>query len=250
MDYQKIYNQLIERAKNRVINSYTESHHIIPKCLGGSNLKENLVDLTPEEHYVAHQLLVKIYPDNKKLIFAAHMMTVNNGNRNNKTYGWLRRKMSISQTGKDNHMYGKILNEDERKARGSPGESNPFYGKTHSEETKKKISEKKKGKNKGRTPWNKGKSHLDETKQKISDNSPWKGTKGLGTHPSVGRKTSDETKEKLSKIFKGKKMDENFIKKISKPKGPQQKVVCPYCKKEGGISNMNRYHFENCKDKR
>jgi hypothetical protein len=249
MNYQKIYNQLINNAKDRILDSYTESHHIIPKCLGGDNSKENLVNLTPEEHYIAHQLLVKLYPNNKKIIFAAHMMTVSNGRRNNKTYGWVRRKMSEAQSGKGNHMYGKTLTDDERKARGSSGEANPFYGRNHSEESKKKISDSKLGKNKGRTPWNKGIAQTEETKQKIRDNSPWKGTKGSGTHPSVGRKTSDETKKKLSKIFKGKKMDEDFIKKISKPKGPQVKVICPHCKKEGGASNMNRYHFENCKDK-
>jgi len=43
------------------------------------------------------------------------------------------------------------------------GEKNPFYGKTHSEETRKKISEAgigrpspMKGKKTGKPPWNKG----------------------------------------------------------------------------------------------
>jgi hypothetical protein len=89
MNYQKHYNLLIERAKYRVLKSYTEKHHIIPECIGGSNAKDNLVRLTPEEHYVAHQLLVKMYPDNAKLIFAAHML---NKGRNNKLYGWIRKK--------------------------------------------------------------------------------------------------------------------------------------------------------------
>ena len=31
------------------------------------------------------------------------------------------------------------------------------------------------------------------------------------------------------------------------PAGLQQRVICPYCKKEGGISGMQRYHFEKCK---
>ena len=60
MNYQKIYNKLINRAKNRNIMGYVEKHHIIPKCLGGEDCKTNLVNLTPEEHYLAHQLLVKI----------------------------------------------------------------------------------------------------------------------------------------------------------------------------------------------
>jgi len=108
MDYRKHYNLLIERGKNRSINGYTESHHIIPRCLGGSDNKSNLVDLTPEEHYVAHQLLAKIYPDNYSLILAIVMMTANRPS--NKMYGWIRRKtakvMSELQKGEANNQYG------------------------------------------------------------------------------------------------------------------------------------------------
>ena len=43
MRYEYIYNQITERAKNRVLVGYNEKHHIIPKCLGGDNSKENLV---------------------------------------------------------------------------------------------------------------------------------------------------------------------------------------------------------------
>jgi hypothetical protein len=65
MNYKKIYDNLISKGRNRVLNCYVERHHIIPKCMGGTDDEENLVELTPEEHYVAHQLLVKIYPKNK-----------------------------------------------------------------------------------------------------------------------------------------------------------------------------------------
>lgn len=108
MDYKKIYNNLIERAKQREINFYVEKHHIIPRCLGGKDIDENLVSLTPEEHYLAHQLLVKIYPENKSLIYAANMMIPNRPN--NKMYGWLRRKysetVSENQRGKGNSQFG------------------------------------------------------------------------------------------------------------------------------------------------
>lgn len=119
MNYQKIYQNLIERAKNRKLAGYKEVHHIVPRCLGGSNNAENLIDLTPEEHYVAHQLLVKIYPNNEKLLYAAIMMCSNRVN--NKLYGWLRRKMSGTQsvimTGSGNNMFNKrwVSNELETK---------------------------------------------------------------------------------------------------------------------------------------
>jgi len=92
MNYQTHYNILIERGKDRILEKSYEKHHIIPKCMGGSNNKENIVNLTPEEHFVAHQLLVRIYPNHTKLIYAAHMM--GNTRINNKSYGWIRRKFS------------------------------------------------------------------------------------------------------------------------------------------------------------
>jgi hypothetical protein len=100
MNYQRIYEQLT--AKD-MIADYTEKHHIIPRCMGGSNDHRNLVRLTPEAHYVAHQLLVKIYPDNHKLVYAANLMCVGsktNNRVNNKSYGWIKRKLNTAAKGK------------------------------------------------------------------------------------------------------------------------------------------------------
>jgi hypothetical protein len=96
MNYLKIYNQLVEKAKTRVLECYTEKHHILPKCIGGDDSINNLVSLTPEEHFLAHQLLVKIYPHEDKLVYACNRMTQHNTfNRlNNKMYGWLKKKKS------------------------------------------------------------------------------------------------------------------------------------------------------------
>jgi hypothetical protein len=74
MNYEKIYNQIVERAKNRVLDCYTESHHIIPRCMGGGDEKENLVNLTAREHFISHWLLHLIYPNSIKLKFAFVMM--------------------------------------------------------------------------------------------------------------------------------------------------------------------------------
>ncbi len=69
MNYQNIYNNIINNAKNRknVNNQYFEIHHIIPRCIGGTNSNENLVQLTLREHFICHELLVKIYPNNNSL---------------------------------------------------------------------------------------------------------------------------------------------------------------------------------------
>lgn len=98
MDYNKHYYNLVSRAKTRVLEGYVEKHHIIPKCLGGTDVMSNIVVLTPEEHYVAHQLLVKIYPNEEKLVYAVRMMCVGSTKhcRNNKLYGWLKTKYYLS----------------------------------------------------------------------------------------------------------------------------------------------------------
>ena len=47
---------------------YTECHHIVPKCMNGTDSSYNLVLLTAREHVIAHVLLSKIFPDNLKII--------------------------------------------------------------------------------------------------------------------------------------------------------------------------------------
>ena len=54
--YYHTYNRIIEKAKlqNRVKSkeNYYESHHIIPKSMGGKNINSNLILLTAREHYI------------------------------------------------------------------------------------------------------------------------------------------------------------------------------------------------------
>lgn len=75
MNYQAIYNSLIERSNPRILDGYSERHHIIPRCMGGNDDPENLVKLTAREHFIVHRLLTKIYPDNHKLKCAAFLMS-------------------------------------------------------------------------------------------------------------------------------------------------------------------------------
>lgn len=74
MNYQRIYDQIIDRAKERNLEGYKERHHILPKCLEGSNKKENLVELTAREHFICHWLLCRVYPQDRKLAKAFNMM--------------------------------------------------------------------------------------------------------------------------------------------------------------------------------
>lgn len=92
MDYQRHYDALIERARYRKAVGYVERHHVVPRCLGGGDEPSNLVPLTPEEHFVAHQLLVRLHPEHKGLAIAVWRMTFGKHHENSKRYGWLRRK--------------------------------------------------------------------------------------------------------------------------------------------------------------
>jgi len=65
MDYLKHYNNLVEKAKKRILKKgeYFEKHHIVPKSEGGSNELVNLVKLTAREHFLAHWLLYRADPE-------------------------------------------------------------------------------------------------------------------------------------------------------------------------------------------
>ena len=127
MNYTKIYNQLVDKAKLRGLDKsqhegYFEIHHILPKCLGGSDEAGNLVMFTAREHFVAHMLLWKTYPEDVSLMRAAFLMANRKISRiNSKNYEVLKIKISIAAS----ESYS--------------GENNPFYGKKHSEETKLKF---------------------------------------------------------------------------------------------------------------
>lgn len=96
MDYAAHYDRLIARARGRTLDGYKERHHVIPRCMGGSNDPVNIVELTGEEHYVAHQLLVKMYPRNGRLAHAAVLMAKRA--TGNKSYGWLRRRHAAASS--------------------------------------------------------------------------------------------------------------------------------------------------------
>jgi hypothetical protein len=76
--YQKRYEKLVNHYKNNLSEGFVEKHHIVPKCMGGSDDISNIVILPPKAHFICHYLLYKMYPDNKSLAFAFSMMCVKN----------------------------------------------------------------------------------------------------------------------------------------------------------------------------
>jgi hypothetical protein len=91
---------------------------------------------------------------------------------------------------------------------------------------------------------------------------------------NTGKKRPKEVGEKISLKLKGRKLNANRIEKIRQRmignsytsgiplkqehknkisianKGKMKEIVeCPYCKIEGGLPALKRWHFENCKNK-
>lgn len=135
-----------------------EIHHIIPRCLGGNNKSENLVLLTIAEHLMAHTLLVKENPDNKKLLTALYHMSYEIG---------MEELLKIVDDKDSFERIVKII-ACVREARDITGTKNPMYHKHHTEQAKKAMSEKKKGRYKGEENHRWGKHHTEEAKKKIS----------------------------------------------------------------------------------
>lgn len=102
MNYQNIYNALVEKAKARGLDKsqhegYHESHHIVPKCLGGNNSKSNLVLFTAREHFIAHWLLWKCNPSSTALMRAFWLMShTRDSIRSSKVYAHLKQEYSDS----------------------------------------------------------------------------------------------------------------------------------------------------------
>jgi hypothetical protein len=124
MNYRKIYYKIIENRKQNLYIGYTESHHILPRSLGGSDEKDNLVDLSAKEHFICHLLLTKMYEKNTPEYFKmikAFMMMLKCKSENqkrfmsSKNYSVIREQFSliqsISQSGANNSQYNNPRND-------------------------------------------------------------------------------------------------------------------------------------------
>jgi|688.fasta_scaffold745588_2 hypothetical protein len=59
------YYQFIEGCRDKVVNLY-HNHHIIPKSMGGSDDQSNLIKLSYEDHQKAHILLSECFDKDSK----------------------------------------------------------------------------------------------------------------------------------------------------------------------------------------
>jgi hypothetical protein len=140
----RYYKFIVTLIDQDVKSHYTESHHICPKSKDlfpeFANLKINpwnKIKLTARQHFIAHWLLWKSYGGGQRYAFLAMVRGVKNKYQqdrtskiNSKTYKILKEEHYKSSKGENNYFFHhKFI-----------GQENGFYGKKHSEETKKIIS--------------------------------------------------------------------------------------------------------------
>lgn len=118
--YRKWYYDLCSKDAT---DDKVHKHHIIPKSLGGTNERTNIVKLTYRQHFIAHRLLLKITSgrDRSKMAFA--MMRFG---KTSKNYAVISNQISDSLKGEGNPMYGKKLTEEHKKA--ISGENHGMHG--------------------------------------------------------------------------------------------------------------------------
>jgi hypothetical protein len=250
MDYQKQYNLLIDKYKklnlhrlNPIEQNFIamELHHIIPRCLNGSNEKDNLVMLTSKAHFVAHHLLYKANVNTKykyKLLKAYAMMLFCEDKRTqnrkfritSKVYQNLKNEYSIINSIEAKQRW-ENLSEDEKRihiARNHTKETNEkrritcskvkktdewneknrlaHLGKTHS---KNRINNIKKGLKRF---WSslEGESKKRELSQKHKGRKTW--NKGIPRIPEERKKMS-EGRIRNHQLRKLCKILDNFIKR-------------------------------------
>ncbi len=232
MNYQRQYDTIINNAtqENRKKNKevYYEEHHIVPRCLNGSDEKSNKVLLTAREHFIVHKLLTLIYPHNSKIALAFHMITFdkNLGRKvSARDYEYARTICRKALLGNKNGNYGKKLSKEHldkmiegRRAKSERDKKEKelwkqidrFFHpgirhKQTAEEKKLKIIEwnKKHRPNKGRKKYTKEEKQIMSIKMKDRWNELIQIESFKKKHlASVAYSKSDECKEKISRKLK------------------------------------------------
>jgi hypothetical protein len=241
--YTRWYNAITKRAQTRVIDGYVERHHIQPRSLGGTDDKDNLVDLTAREHFICHWLLTKMHTGEakSKMIYALNGMKRSNEFAQryetaitSRVYENLKKEFSIvhsaTMKGRTPWNKGIPVTEEQRVKNRIAATGKKFSqgviekrsakirGQKRSEETKLKMSIASKGKPKG--------PMSEETKIKISQ-----GTKGKSKPEGMGKKLSDTVAAQLA-------AGTHYTQ--------QPKQTCPHCGVQAGKARYNGYHGSNC----
>ena len=245
--YTQWYTSITERAKNRVLETYTESHHIVPRSLGGGDEPTNLVNLTAREHFICHWLLVKMTTgqEHHKMLNALRMMRA-------KKTGQQRYTTKITA-----RVYESIKQEyAELQSKQFTGSGNGFYGKTHTEEARKRISDANKGrvqpldeKEKQKAAWVKRKELGLQRKPYDTEYKQERSKKYSGEgNPRYGAEVSEDTRKKIGDKLRGRKQteEEKLARSLANMGKKREKKLCPHCDQLVAVNGYARWHGANC----
>ena len=264
MNYSKQYELLIKnRVDNPIVNGeYTEKHHILPKSMGGSNGKHNIVSLTAREHFVAHKLLYKIHGGVMAYAYfclVGYRTELRKEKLQVSSLEYEKARLAFVEAKKeyfsknDAHNKGKKYDAATRENMGAPKGVTPWnLGRKWSDEVKSKISSANKGKEAWNKKYNSKREAMDAANARVrmSDEAREEWKKGLSEknmgsgNPMFGNGYKLEG-SKNGRF--GKPASEDTKRKISERLKNQKKYKCPHCDVVGCRANMNRWHFDNCK---
>ena len=205
--YTKWYFSIIDSARNRTNEGYIEVHHIIPKCLGGLDTVDNLIELTAREHFICHWLLTKMVKETKKQYqlwnaFSCMLYRERPGQERYKVSSKIFESIKIA---------GSKIKSERFKGENNPnfgkrGTLSPIYGTKQSPEHIEKLRKTRIGKKRSEESIKKqklkisGKSKNTDHKKKISE--ALMGDK----NPMYGKKLSPETIAKRTATLKANKL--------------------------------------------
>jgi hypothetical protein len=137
--YRRWYFSIIENAKNRNYDKLLhERHHIIPKSLGGTNNKENIVCLYYREHFICHWLLVKFTTsDAKGKMCSALRMMMNASVHNKRIISNKHYEIARSALSRTKRKMSKEFKQKQSELK--MGKLNPMFGRKQSDEQKEKA---------------------------------------------------------------------------------------------------------------
>jgi hypothetical protein len=111
--YKCWHDQIIKSARGRPKSEETESHHILPRAMGGLDRKENLVNLTYREHFLVHWLLTKFVEPRftRKMLWALSTMRRSSPTRERVVSGW---QFAVARQAHRDSMLGRELTPSQK----------------------------------------------------------------------------------------------------------------------------------------
>lgn len=216
-----------------------EKHHILPKAKDMfpefKDLTKNPwngIILSSREHFIAHYMLARAFPNSESQSYCCWKFFKNKKTQNSRQY--------------------EIINEQKKRNHSNRmrGEKNPFYGKKHSEETRRNCGVSK---------------FTEEEKQIVSEKrkktiQSWDSNqkeKQLERSSIAGKKCHEKHPEqKYAFNIWHNNLSEIELKRVKEKRKESQKIAwenkpflfCHHCgHRTKHPGNLRRYHLDNCK---